>query len=73
MLSAIGKDLGTYLRVTFHEVDGKDICRVTVTPGPRPVFLKEGNDEVFYLRTGNSTRRLSIREAVQYCKIRWKG
>jgi len=73
LLGAIGKDLGTCLRVTFHEVDGKDICRVTVTPGPRPVFLKEGNDEVFYLRTGNSTRRLSIREAVQYCKTRWKG
>ncbi len=73
LLGGLGKDLATSIRTTFHEVDGKDVCRVMVTAGPRPVFLKEGNDEVFYLRAGNSTRRLSTREAVQYCKTRWQS
>ena len=73
LLGALGKDLATSFRITFHEVDGKDVCRVTVAAGPRPVFLKEGNDEVFYLRAGNSTRRLSTREAVQYCKTHWQS
>lgn len=73
LLGAMGKDIATSIRTTFHEVDGKDVCRVTVAAGPRPVFLKEGNDEVFYLRAGNSTRRLSTREAVQYCKTRWQS
>jgi len=73
LLGALGKDMATSIRTTFHEVDGKDVCRVTVAAGPRPVFLKEGNDEVFYLRAGNSTRRLSTREAVQYCKARWQS
>ena len=73
LLGAMGKDVATCIRTTFHEVEGKDVCRITVAAGPRPVFLKEGNDEVFYLRTGNSTRRLSTREAVQYCKTRWQG
>ncbi len=71
LLGSLGKDLATSIRITFHEVDGKDVCRVKVAAGPRPVFLKEGNDEVFFLRAGNSTRRLSTREAVQYCKTHW--
>jgi len=73
LLGAMGKDIATSIRTTFHEVDDKDVCRMTVAKGPRPVFLKEGNDEVFYLRAGNSTRRLSTREAVDYCKARWPG
>lgn len=73
LLGALGKDMATSIRTTFHEVDGKDVCRVTVAAGPRPVFIKEGKDEVFYLRAGNSTRRLSTREAVQYCKTRWQS
>ncbi|HYU35947.1 MAG TPA: RNA-binding domain-containing protein [Thermoanaerobaculia bacterium] len=72
LLGSMGKDVATSIRTTFHEVDGKDVCRVTVAAGTRPVFLKEGNDEVFYLRAGNSTRRLTTREAVQYCKTRWQ-
>jgi predicted HTH transcriptional regulator len=71
LLSAMGKDLATSIRTTFHEVEGKDVCQVTIAAGPRPVFLKEGADDFFYLRAGNSTRRLSTREAVQYCKTRW--
>jgi glutaredoxin-related protein len=73
LLGGLGKDMATSIRTTFHEVDGKDVCRVTIAASPRPVFLKEGNDEVFYLRAGNSTRRLSTREAVQYCKTRWQS
>ena len=73
LLGTMGKDLATSIRITFHEVDGKDVCRLTIAAGPRPVFLKEGNDDAFYLRAGNSTRRLSTREAVEYCKTRWKS
>jgi hypothetical protein len=72
LLGAMGKDMATSIRTTFHEVDGKDVCRLTIAAGPRPVYLKEGNDEAFYLRAGNSTRRLSTREAVDYCRAHWK-
>jgi len=72
LLGGLGKDMATSIRATFHEVEGKDICRVMVAAGPRPVYLKEGNDEAFYLRAGNSTRRLSTREAVDYCRAHWK-
>jgi len=29
LLGGLGKDLATSFRTTFHEVDGKDVCRVT--------------------------------------------
>jgi predicted HTH transcriptional regulator len=71
LLGALGKDLAPSLAATFHVVDGKDLCRLTIAPSPRPAFLRYGSEEAFYLRTGNSTRRLSTREAVEYCRTRW--
>jgi Putative DNA-binding domain len=71
LLNAVGKDLAGVIRTTFHDMDGKDVCKVVVAASPRPVFLKEGNEELFWLRTGNSTRKLTVKEAVQYCKMHW--
>lgn len=71
LLKAYGHNLAPCLRVTFHPLDGKEVCRVTVEKSPRPVFLKEGNDEALYIRAGNSTRRLSTKETVEYCKTQW--
>jgi len=51
---------------------GKDLCRVAIQPSPRPVFIKEGQFEHLYIRTGNSTRLLTTKEAIEYCKSRWK-
>jgi len=71
LLDTYGRDLAPCIRVTFHPLDGKEVCQVAVSRSPRPVYLKEGNDEVLYLRTGNSTRRLSVRDALEYAKTRW--
>ena len=71
LLKAVGRELATELHISFHEMDGKDVCRVVVGPSPHPVFLKEGGEETFWLRTGNSTRKLSVKEAVGYSKSRW--
>jgi hypothetical protein len=50
---------------------GRDLCRVAIQPSPRPVFIKEGRFEHVYIRTGNSTRLLTTKEAIDYCKNRW--
>lgn len=34
LFNAYGFDLTPYVDITFHEVDNKDVCRVTVTPAP---------------------------------------
>ena len=72
LLNNVGKDLTPQLGITFHSLDGKDLCRVTMQPSPRPVFISEGQFEHLYIRTGNSTRLLTTKEALDYCKNRWR-
>jgi hypothetical protein len=72
LLDSYGKDASPLIKITFHEVEGKDVCRVIANPSPRPVFVKDDKGEHLYIRTGNSTRMLSTREAIGYCKLRWK-
>jgi hypothetical protein len=46
---------------------------VCVRPALGPVFVADGAaGEHFFIRTGNSTRQLSTREAIEYCKLRWQ-
>ena len=71
VFSTLGKDLSPCVHWSFHQSEGKDLCRVTVEPAPRPVWMQEGQEEVLWVRAGSATRRLSAREAVAYEKTRW--
>jgi hypothetical protein len=46
--------------------------RITARSSPSPAFVKEGQFEHLCIRTGNSTRLLTTKEAIDYCKSRWK-
>ena len=41
-------------------------------PAPRPVFIKQGGNTKFYIRTGVSTRELNIEEASKCIAHRWQ-
>ena len=71
LLNAVGKDCSLFIHITFHQIQDKDVCRVVVKPSPKPVFVSEDKSEHLYIRTGNSTRLLSTREALEYCRNRW--
>jgi hypothetical protein len=71
LLNACGQDCGTCIQISFGQVEDKDVCRVTVSLSPRPVYIKDGQKEDFYIRTGNSNRSLSPRETNEYIKNRW--
>ncbi|MFB2982633.1 hypothetical protein [Microseira sp. BLCC-F43] len=47
LLNACGQDCGTCIQISFGEVEGKDVCRIRVSPSPRPVYIKDGQDEYF--------------------------
>lgn len=68
----LGADLCSHIHVLFHVVDGKDICRLIVTPGLRPVFLTQANTPKLFVRTGGATRDLNIQEALEFAHVRWK-
>jgi len=70
--SNLGADLCPFVHVLFHVIDGKEVCRVIVSPSSRPVFLTQGNAQKFFVRTGAGTRDLNIQEALEYVTGRWK-
>lgn len=72
LLEAYGKDSGPLITTTFHTLNGREICKVEAKPSPKPVFVKDEKSDHLYIRTGNSTRELSPKEAVEYCRVHWK-
>lgn len=74
----LARDLGeaaaaSFLTVNFHEIDGQDLCQITVEPCDHPVYVNDQKEAVFYLRIGNGTRPMPVIEAVKYVQTRWGG
>ena len=64
----LGADVCPLIHVTFHEIMDWEICSVHIEGARRPVYLREGDAPVFYLRIGNTTRPLNTQETVDFLK-----
>lgn len=62
----LGGNLCSLVHCLFYKTENKDICRVIVEPSEKPVFCFDGNNSRYFLRTGNGTRELDAREAVEH-------
>ncbi len=64
----LGAPAVSQVRVTFPVVAGKAICRIEAAKSTRPVFVRPAKSDqvLFYARIGNSTRELSVAEAIDY-------
>lgn len=75
LMSSIAQKLGTpaceQVKVWFHQQEGKEVCRIRVMTGPRPVYVREGKESRFYIRTGAGTRAMDLEEAVSFIQTRW--
>jgi len=69
--SKIGADLCPLVHILFHKYHGKDVCRVITENSSRPVYVKVDGSEKYYLRAGNTTRNLSVHEAVEHISQHW--
>ncbi|MCI7457375.1 helix-turn-helix domain-containing protein [Actinomyces urogenitalis] len=72
----LGANAAALPRLDFAPAsDGEgEVCRVSVPPSPRPVYLagakgKDGRE--LWVRAGNSTQRLEVDDAVAYVAQRW--
>jgi len=72
LLDQFGKESSPLIHITFHGIAGQDVCRVAVKPSPKAIYVTEGIAENLYIRTGNATRQLTTKEAIEYSKQRWK-
>lgn len=69
----LGGDVCPLVHVAFREVKGREVCWVTVEPADRPVYYRDGGTARYFLRAGNGTRELDVREAVEHVARRWAG
>lgn len=65
----IGRKASFGCHLSFYRQNQKDICLVDVEPSSDPVYVKDGKNTFFYIRTGNATYPLSVEETVAYLKI----
>jgi hypothetical protein len=64
----------TLVRISFSEVDGKDVCRVDTAASAQPVFARpiDGKQySEFWVRIGNSTRQLVGTDMAAYQREHW--
>lgn len=71
--ASIGVGYVKYVSVIFDSIDNKDVCLVTTVKADKPAYVKFKGDEKFFVRTGNNTSPLSIKEAQDYISNHWKS
>jgi hypothetical protein len=75
LINLISKTLGkvacSAVKIEFASRDGRDVCLVRCSPSPRPVYVEDGNQTKFYVRTGNTTQELTSRDSNDYIDRRW--
>ena len=62
----IGKKYFSLLNFELVKIENKNILKVDCIKSNKPVFLKFGENEEFYIRTGPQTIRISGSELVEY-------
>jgi len=69
----IGPEFRQYVILSMHKISDKECCQISIMPSKRPAYLKSDRDEEFYIRTGNGTTALRLREASSYIDSHWRG
>jgi predicted HTH transcriptional regulator len=70
ILNYLGTEASFNIHVSFYQMDKEDICLIDVEPSLNPVYVSDGKSTTFYVRTGNATYPLSVKETVKYLKLR---
>jgi predicted HTH transcriptional regulator len=61
----------TAMHMHFEDHDGERMMIVRCQKSPAPVFMKDGEHERFYVRTGPSTTELKASQTLDYIKQRF--
>ena len=71
----VNRDMGplamAYIRLSYEDCEGVRVMVAQCERSERPVYVKEGNAEKFYIRTGPSTTELVTSAAVDYIRTRF--
>jgi len=67
----IGLEYMNLIKVKLHKFQEKDVCIVYASSSKVPIYLKENEQSEFYVRTGNATNLLNVKEANTYINLHW--
>jgi hypothetical protein len=70
--STLGKVTCANLAISFHPVQGREVCVIRVSSSSVPVYEQQGDTSRLYVRLGNTSRELTGRDIVEYTRKRWK-
>ncbi len=59
------------MRANFEDFEEGRVLVVQCKKSPVPVYVKEGNEDYFWIRTGPSTTRLSASQTQDYIEQRF--
>ncbi len=68
----MGPSAMTFAHVRFDEYEERRVMVVECHKSAKPVFVKDGDAEHFYIRTGPSTTQLTPSQTQEYIQQRWK-
>lgn len=69
--NSLGKEFSKFLNIKIIDLDKKPICIVEVSKSTKPVFIKRGNKEDFFIRGAAGTQPLGMKETINYIKLHW--
>jgi hypothetical protein len=69
----IGLDFSEFLEFVLMPLNGEQILAVRCRPSPRPVFVTHKKDEMFFIRSGPSSRQLTTSQTIAYLEERKRG
>jgi len=67
----LSKEVAALASVTFADIDGKTVAVLHADPALRPVYLTDNNIAELYVRSGNTTQQLDVKQANEYIKQRF--
>jgi ATP-dependent Lon protease len=68
---SLGRHAATEVTVSFHRRGDRDLCRIDAPAAAEPVYVRWKDNELFFVRMGNSTRQFTIAEAIGYIRRRF--
>ena len=66
----IGAEFTNYLNFKIMKIEDKTIGLLECKPSQKPVFLKNKNEEYFYIRSGPSSIKLQTSKILEYIEDR---
>lgn len=68
----IGLPSRSYCKLGFESYQGKRICVIEIEKSPNPVFFQSDQGNEFWVRAGNSTRRLDPKEMLEHIRTHFE-